>query len=50
MNRILRNNSFIRLSSTNVIALLLIYMSDLKPNIGIGKRARGIAQNAIEAA
>ena len=33
------------LFSKNVthIALLLIYMPDLKPNIGIGKRAWGIA-------
>jgi hypothetical protein len=32
------------------IALLLIHMPDLKPNVGIGKRTWGIAQDAIEAA
>ena len=32
------------------IALLLIHMPDLKPNVGIGKRAWRIAQDAIEAA
>jgi hypothetical protein len=31
------------------IALLLIYVPNLKPNIGIGKRTRRIAQDAVEA-
>jgi hypothetical protein len=46
---ILRNNALVGFPSTNVIALLLIYVPNLEPNVGIGKRTWRIAQDAIEA-
>jgi hypothetical protein len=46
---ILSHDTLVGFPSTNVIALLLIYVPNLKPNIGIGKRTRRIAQDAVEA-
>ena len=36
-------------STDTHIALLLVYVPNLEPNVSIGKRARRIAQNTIEA-